>query len=279
MKQLYDKFSSDVSVKLTKAYSTSFSLGILCLDTEIRRHIYAIYGFVRLADEIVDSFHDYDKEVLLKRFEQETWTALDEKISLNPVLQSFQETVNQYKIDRDLIKQFLHSMEMDLKPKVYTNTTYREYIFGSAEVVGLMCLKVFVSGDDQAYHELKPYAIKLGSAFQKVNFLRDIKDDLGVLGRSYFPNIQNQDLDHASKTAIIDDIANEMNVALHGIQRLPASSGYGVYLAYKYYLALLNKLKKTSVSKILNERIRVNNFEKSLIFVESYLKFRFLRYR
>jgi phytoene/squalene synthetase len=234
---------------------------------------------VRLADEIVDSFHDYDKVVLLKRFEQETWTALDEGISLNPVLQSFQETVNHFNIDRDLIKQFLNSMEMDLKPKVYNIATYQEYIYGSAEVVGLMCLKVFVSGDDQAYHDLKPYAIKLGSAFQKVNFLRDIKDDLSVLGRTYFPNMQNRDLDHASKAAIIDDISDEMNVALHGIQRLPASSGYGVYLAYKYYLALLKKLKKTSISKILNERIRVNNFEKSLIFVESYLKFRFLRYK
>lgn len=279
MKQLYDRFSSDVSMTLTKAYSTSFSLGILCLDVQIRRHIYAIYGFVRLADEIVDSFHEYNKEILLHRFEQETWTALDERISLNPVLQSFQETVHLYNIDRDLIQQFLYSMKMDLRPKVYDQSTYQQYIYGSAEVVGLMCLKVFVSGDDLAFNELKPYAIKLGSAFQKVNFLRDIKDDYGVLGRTYFPNIQTQDLDHISKTAIIDEIAGEMDHALQGIQRLPSSSGYGVYLAYKYYLALLNKLKNTPVSKILNERIRVNNFEKSLIFVESYLKFRFLRYK
>ena len=277
MKHLYDIFSRNVSKSLTRSYSTSFSLGIRCIDPKIRNHIYAIYGFVRLADEIVDSFHGFDKEGLLNKFKDETWAALDDKISLNPVLQSFQETVNLYQIDRALISQFLHSMEMDLKAMTYDESAYKEYIYGSAEVVGLMCLKVFVSGDEQAYHDLKPFALKLGSAFQKVNFLRDFNADSQVLGRTYFPNVHDGMLNHVSKVEVEKEISKEMDDALIGIQRLPKTSGLGVYLAYCYYYALLNKIKKSSVSHILKERIRVNNFEKSIIFFNSYIKYRFLR--
>src|SRR5690554_3629979 len=189
MKRLFDELSYEVSKRTTKKYSTSFSLGILALKPSIRPAIYAIYGYVRLADEIVDSFHDYDKAKLLNRFKAETTLALDEGISLNPLLQSFQETVNRYKIDRTLIDQFLHSMEMDLQKADYNSDLYNEYIYGSAEVVGLMCLQVFTNGNKNEYEALKPYAKKLGSAFQKVNFLRDLKDDYQVLGRTYFPGI------------------------------------------------------------------------------------------
>lgn len=241
MKCLFDELSYSVSKIITEKYSTSFSLGILALKPSIRSAIYAIYGYVRLADEIVDSFHGYNKEKLLNRLKKETENALEEDISLNPILHSFQQTVSQYKIDRSLISQFLHSMEMDLRKIDYNSELYKEYIFGSAEVVGLMCLQVFTEGDKEKYEELKPYAMKLGSALQKVNFLRDLKDDYQILGRSYFPNIDIAVFDNCVKLQIEKEIEEEFNEALIGIRNLPSSSIFGVYLAYKYYLCLFQK--------------------------------------
>src|SRR5690554_2651144 len=215
MKHLFDELSYSVSKITTQKYSTSFSLGILALKPSIRSAIYAIYGYVRLADEIVDSFHEYDKEKLLNRLKQETDNALQEGISLNPILQSFQETVHQYAIDKSLIDQFLHSMEMDLQQVDYDSELYKEYIFGSAEVVGLMCLQVFVNGNKEKYEELKPYAMKLGSAFQKINFLRDLKDDYQILGRTYFPSIDMNVFDNAVKCEIETEIEEEFRSEEH----------------------------------------------------------------
>lgn len=274
MKQLFDELSYSVSKITTKKYSTSFSLGILALKPVIRPAIYAIYGYVRLADEIVDSFHGYDKEKLLKRFREQTDEALNEKISLNPILQSFQETVHKYAIDYALIEQFLHSMEMDLQQVDYNSDLYKEYIFGSAEVVGLMCLQVFTDGDKQKYEELKPYAMKLGSAFQKVNFLRDLKDDYQLLGRTYFPNIEMSVFDNSVKVKIEQEIAEEFAEALSGIKKLPNSSKFGVYLAYKYYLSLFRKIKSKSSNEILNERVRVPNSLKAYVAVKSYVRYK-----
>lgn len=274
MKKYFDELSYDVSRRVTKKYSTSFSLGILAISPSIRPAIYSIYGYVRLADEIVDSFHDYDKKGLLQRFVSETHTALDEKISLNPILQSFQETVHTYGIDRSLIDQFLKSMEMDLEKVQYNENLYNEYIFGSAEVVGLMCLQIFTNGNDQQYNSLKYYAQKLGSAFQKVNFLRDLKDDYQVLGRTYFPNILLNNFNSACKQQIEADIAAEFAEALKGIQLLPSSSRFGVYLAYKYYLVLFQKIKKTQPEKMLNQRIRVPNTSKFFVMMKSYIRYK-----
>lgn len=274
MKQLFDQLSYSVSKITTKKYSTSFSLGILALKPAIRPAIYAIYGYVRLADEIVDSFHGYDKEMLLKRFREQTDEALNEKISLNPILHSFQEIVHKYDIDFKLIKQFLHSMEMDLQQVDYNSDLYKEYIFGSAEVVGLMCLQVFTDGDKQKYEELKPYAMKLGSAFQKVNFLRDLKDDYQVLGRTYFPNIEMNVFDNAVKKQIEQEIDEEFSEALIGIKKLPSSSKFGVYLAYKYYLSLFRKIKSKSSNEILNQRVRVPNSSKAYVAFKSYVRYK-----
>lgn len=274
MKKLFDELSYEVSKSTTKKYSTSFSLGILALNASIRPAIYAIYGYVRLADEIVDSFHGYDNELLLERFKEQTDQALDEGISLNPILHSFQETVNKYKIDRKLINQFLKSMEMDLHPVDYNTERYKEYIFGSAEVVGLMCLQIFVNGDKVAYEALKPFAVKLGSAFQKVNFLRDLKDDYQILGRSYFPDIEMGVFDNSIKLSIEKDIENEFNEALIGIKMLPVSSRFGVYLAYRYYVSLFRKIKNTSAQGILNERIRIPNGQKVSLMMRSYVEYK-----
>lgn len=274
MKKLFDEVSYKVSKAVTEKYSTSFSLGILALKPAIRPAIYAIYGYVRLADEIVDSFHDYDKRKLLDRFKADTWLALEEGISLNPILQSFQETVNTYDIDRKLIEQFLHSMEMDLQQIDYNSDLYKEYILGSAEVVGLMCLHVFVEGDKIAFDNLKPYAMKLGSAFQKINFLRDIKDDYQLLGRSYFPNIDMEVFDNSIKSQIEKEIAEEFREALIGIKRLPASSKFGVYLAYKYYISLFKKIKNTSADKIMNQRVRIPNGQKLSLAMSSYVQYK-----
>lgn len=274
MKKLFDEVSYKVSKTITEKYSTSFSLGILALKPAIRPAIYAIYGYVRLADEIVDSFHDYDKEMLLKRFKADTWLALDEGISLNPILQSFQETVNKYDIDRKLIEQFLHSMEMDLQQIDYNSDLYKEYILGSAEVVGLMCLHVFVEGDKTAFESLKPFAMKLGSAFQKINFLRDIKDDYQILGRSYFPNIDMDVFDNNIKSQIEKEIETEFKEALIGIKRLPVSSKFGVYLAYKYYISLFKKIKNTPADKILNQRVRIHNGQKLSLAMSSYVQYK-----
>ena len=274
MKQLFDELSYSVSKITTQKYSTSFSLGIMALKPSIRMAIYAIYGYVRLADEIVDSFHGYDKEKLLKRFKIETENALSEGISLNPILQSFQETVSKYQIETKLIYQFLHSMEMDLQQIDYNSDLYKEYIFGSAEVVGLMCLQVFTEGNKEKYEELKPYAMKLGSAFQKINFLRDLKDDYHVLGRSYFPNIDMKIFTNDVKFQIEKEIEEEFKESLIGIKLLPNSSKFGVYLAYKYYWSLFLKIKRKSSKDILNKRVRVANSEKVFVAFKSYVRYK-----
>ena len=274
MKILYDQLSADVSKSTTKKYSTSFALGILALSPQIRPAIYAIYGYVRLADEIVDSFHDYDKSSLLKRFTDETWTAIEEGISLNPILNSFQETVNKYDIDHNLISQFLNSMAMDLEPMEYNSEKYKEYIVGSAEVVGLMCLQIFVDGDKNRYEELKPYAMKLGSAFQKINFLRDLKDDYHILGRTYFPDLDFSTFNNTVKKDIEADIEEEFRISLIGIKKLPNTSKFGVFLAFKYYISLFNKIKRLSAQRILNERIRINNSRKVSLMMSSYVQYK-----
>lgn len=274
MKQLFDELSYTVSKITTQKYSTSFSLGILALNPSIRSAIYAIYGYVRLADEIVDSFHDYDKEDLLKRLKVDTDNALSEGISINPILQSFQETVKKYNVDKELIYQFLHSMEMDLQKIDYNSDLYSEYIHGSAEVVGLMCLQVFTEGDKEKYEELKPYAMKLGSAFQKVNFLRDLKDDYQHLGRTYFPNLDMCVFDNGVKGQIEKEIDQEFGEALIGIKKLPGSSSFGVYLAYKYYLSLFHKIKRKSADEILHSRIRIHNAQKLVVALKSYLRYK-----
>ncbi|MGI8893080.1 MAG: phytoene/squalene synthase family protein, partial [Bacteroidia bacterium] len=225
-------------------------------------HIYAIYGFVRFANDIVDSFEDYSKKYLLKKFREDTFDAMEHKISLNPVLNSFQHTVHKYKISYDLITTFLDSMEMDLNKLEYNEEKYNLYILGSAEVVGLMCLHVFTEGNKKQFEELKPYAMKLGAAFQKVNFLRDLKDDYHVLGRTYFPNVDMRYFTKEVKNQIEADIANDFKVALIGINKLPTSSKIGVYLAYVYYLSLFRKIKKLPIQNIMHERIRINNGKK-----------------
>lgn len=274
MKKLFDELSYKVSKATTQQYSTSFSLGILALSPKIRNPIYAIYGYVRLADEIVDSFHGYDKQKLLSRFREETSEALEEKISLNPILQSFQETVHQYQIDHNLITQFLKSMELDLHKVDYNSELYKEYILGSAEVVGLMCLHVFVDGNKAEFEKLKPYAMVLGSAFQKVNFLRDMKDDYYTLGRTYFPNVDIRDFDQKVKCEIEQDIHNEFQIALEGIKMLPRTSRFGVYLAYRYYVSLFNKIRKTSACKIINQRIRISNRRKISLMMGCYVEYK-----
>lgn len=274
MKKLFDELSYRVSKETTKQYSTSFSLGILALSPKIRNPIYAVYGYVRLADEIVDSFHGYDKEKLLTKFREETYQALEDGISLNPILQSFQDTVNQFDIDKKLINQFLDSMQMDLQKVDYNSDLYKQYILGSAEVVGLMCLQIFVEGDIAEFERLKPFAMKLGSAFQKVNFLRDMKDDYQILGRSYFPDVDITLFDNKIKADIEKDIEKEFNEALIGIKKLPSSARFGVYLAYRYYISLFRKIKRTSAHKIINQRIRISNSKKISLMMSSYLQYK-----
>ncbi len=272
MKALFDKVSAQASKHTTKTYSTSFSLGIYCLNKKLHRAIYNIYGFVRFADEIVDTFHDYDKRTLFNEFKQDTYKAIERKISLNPILNSFQEVVNKYNIEPSLIDSFLKSMEMDLEQTNHNQTTYDEYILGSAEVVGLMCLRVFTDGNEQNYQLLKPSAMKLGAAFQKVNFLRDLKDDYEDLGRVYFPSVNMKQLTENDKRKIELEIEQDFNDALVGIKQLPATSKYGVYVAYVYYLSLLKKIKATPTTKIMLQRIRVNNFEKISLLFSSYFR-------
>ena len=274
MKDFYDIVSYDCSKLVTQRYSTSFSLGTRLLSNSIRVHIYNIYGFVRFADEIVDSFHEFNKVDLLNRFEEDLMHAISNKISLNPILNSFQFTVNEKKIDIELIKAFLKSMRMDLTKNNYkTKKEYNEYIYGSADVVGLMCLKVFVDGDNSKYEKLKPYAMSLGSAFQKVNFLRDLNADFKNLDRTYFPNLNLSNFDEESKINIINEIEKDFNHALKGIFMLPESSRLGVYTAYKYYRKLLIKLKKTPSVKIQSARIRVPNYQKMGVLAQSFVKF------
>tara|TARA_B100000287_G_C20534326_1_gene742115 strand:- start:95 stop:934 length:840 start_codon:yes stop_codon:yes gene_type:complete len=275
MKNFYDKVTENCSKIVTQSYSTSFSLATKMLDSSIRNHIYNIYGFVRFADEIVDTFHNYPKEELLNRFEEDLSFSLEKKISLNPILNSFQITVNKYDIERKLISAFLKSMRWDLNKNIYkTDKEYKEYIYGSADVVGLMCLKVFVKGNDALYIKLKPAAMSLGSAFQKVNFLRDLKKDYQELERTYFPNVDFNHFDEEAKSDIIEEIENDFELALQGIFDLPIESRFGVYTAYKYYYKLLNKLKNTPSINIQNARIRVPNYQKMTVFARSYLKYR-----
>ncbi|MFZ1806461.1 MAG: phytoene/squalene synthase family protein [Cyclobacteriaceae bacterium] len=271
-KELFDKNAIKCSRLTTKAYSTSFSLGILCLHKELRDPIYSIYGFVRFADEIVDTFHEYDKKDLLNGFKKETYKAMDERISLNPILQSFQLTVHQFNIDHILIEQFLHSMEMDLNEKNYDQESFEEYILGSAEVVGLMCLKVFCNGDSHTYDRLKPMAMRLGSAFQKINFLRDLNADYVGMGRSYFPGIDLDAFDDSSKEQIEKSIAEDFHEGYKGIQQLPRGSKLGVYVAYLYYLSLFKKIKNTPSEYVMKKRIRIRNRHKFSILFFSYLK-------
>ena len=275
MENLFDSVSHDCSRLVTNAYSTSFSMATKMLDSSIRNHIYNLYGFVRFADEIVDTFHKHDKEKLLNDFEIDLYKSLNDKISINPILNSFQYTVNLFNIDHDLIHAFMKSMRLDLSKQVYeTQEEYKEYIYGSADVVGLMCLKVFVKGDDKTYEELKTPAMALGSAFQKVNFLRDLKEDFQGLDRTYFPNVDFTKFDEHSKSLIIQEIEADFNIALEGIFKLPTEARFGVYTAYKYYTKLLSKLKKTPSLSIQKTRIRVPNHQKISVLARSYLKYR-----
>ena len=275
MKELFDQISEECSKNVTKSYSTSFSLATKMLSSSIRQDIYNIYGFVRFADEIVDSFHNYNKEELFKRFVNDLNHSLKEKISLNPILNSFQKTVHKYGIQKELIDAFLKSMKQDLKKKNYkTSKEYKDYIYGSADVVGLMCLKVFVSGNESEYNKLKPYAMSLGSAFQKVNFLRDLNDDYQKLDRIYFPGVEYSSFDENTKNQIMADIEKDFSEALKGIYMLPNNSKFGVYAAYKYYKRLLIKLKRSSYLKIKKQRIRVPNYQKVDVLARSYVRYR-----
>ena len=271
-KNLYDSVSLKCSKLTTRAYSTSFSLGIQCLKKELQGPIYSIYGFVRFADEIVDTFHNYDKATLLNRFREDTYRALEEGISLNPILNSYQQTANQYKFERALTDQFLKSMEMDLHLTSYDQKGIEDYILGSAEVVGLMCLRVFCEGDEAQYQKLKPSAMKLGSAFQKINFLRDLNADFNGMGRTYFPGIDLTNFDEASKAKIEADIAEDFHAAYIGIKQLPRTARFGVYVAYLYYLALFKKIKNTPSHIVLQNRIRVRNRHKLSILAYSFAK-------
>ncbi|MDB0043594.1 phytoene/squalene synthase family protein [Flavobacteriaceae bacterium] len=275
MKKLFDQVSESCSRIVTESYSTSFTLATKMLDSSIRQDIYNIYGFVRFADEIVDSFHDFNKEELLNLFELDLKKSIKDKISLNPILNSFQKTLNKYEIDYELVNSFLKSMKSDLNKKQYLSSEeFDEYVYGSADVVGLMCLKVFVKGDKKQYDNLKPYAMSLGSAFQKVNFLRDLKADHDGLNRSYFPNLDIDKFDEKSKTIILNEINKDFSHALNGIFLLPSSARFGVYTAYKYYLKLLNKLKNTNPLKIKSTRIRVPNYQKINVLARSYVRYR-----
>ncbi len=270
--ELYNSTALKCSKIITKDYSTSFSLGIQTLQKKLHFPIYGIYGYVRYADEIVDTFHDYDKKTLLDRFRRDTYLAIEEGISMNPVLHSFQMMVNEYKIERELIDSFLYSMEMDLYEQDYDSETYKKYIYGSAEVVGLMCLRVFCEGDSEQYDSLKDSAKSLGAAFQKVNFLRDMKSDFQERGRVYFPGVDFNKFDSEVKAQIEADIQKDFDHAYEGIVRLPKSARAGVYLAYVYYLKLFTKIKQSSTAAVLEERIRVPDFKKMTLLVSTLFK-------
>jgi 15-cis-phytoene synthase len=272
MKELFDMISKKSSKLTTITYSTSFSLGIRVFSKRFHDPIYAIYGFVRFADEIVDSFHGYDKEKLLDNFRRDTYAAIEDKISLNPILNNFQWSVNKYKIEKELIDTFLRSMEMDLHKDDYDREGYEEYILGSAEVVGLMCLRVFCEGDEEKYHTLKPSAMRLGAAFQKINFLRDLSHDYHGLGRSYFPGVDIKQFDDAAKTKIEQEIDADFKAGLEGIRKLPDGARFGVYLAYIYFYTLFKKIRGLSASRLMQERVRVPDPEKYLLLVSSFTK-------
>lgn len=272
MKHIFDEVSNECSKLTTIAYSTSFSLGIRVLEKKLHHPIYGIYGFVRFADEIVDTFHDYNKFQLFEDFKKDTYKAIENKISLNPILNSFQKVVNDYNIDLKLIDTFLESMEMDLQPQVYDTKKYNLYILGSAEVVGLMCLQVFVNGDKKSFEKLKPYAMSLGSAFQKINFLRDANADFEELGRTYFPNIDMHNFSELDKLKIENDIEKDFKKALVGIKMLKSGSRGGVYLAYVYYYNLFRKIQDLPSSRVLEERVRVANSNKFFLMCQSIVK-------
>lgn len=272
MKDLFSDVSFEASKITTQKYSTSFSLGIKFFRKEIRNPIYGIYGFVRFADEIVDTFSGYNQRELFYKFKQDTYDALEQRISLNPILNSFQEVVHQYHIDRETIDQFLYSMEIDLYRNRYDSLGYKQYITGSAEVVGLMCLRVFCNGNDTLYESLKEYAESLGSAYQKINFLRDLSHDYKQLGRVYFPNLDITTFDEEAKFKIIVDIENDFKHGFRGIMKLPKSARFGVYLSYIYFFSLLQKIRFQPSSTILKERVRIGNSWKVMLLLKSYLK-------
>lgn len=278
MIEMYHKTCFGISKLITNNYSTSFSLGIKLFKPELREPIYNIYGFVRIADEIVDTFLDFDKAELMKNFREETFKAIRTGISTNPILHSFQKTVREYRIDLDLVDDFLKSMEMDLTENYYDNVDYKKYIYGSAEVVGLMCLQVFTNGNNKEYANLKPHAQSLGSAFQKVNFLRDLQSDIEDRNRIYLPNISKIiQVNDFNKKIFEQEIDKEFSDALLGIKRLPKSARFGVYVAYIYYLSLFNKLRKTSIDGILKKRVRISNFTKIILLIKSFFQIRFLK--
>lgn len=275
MHKLYNTTCQECSQLITNRYSTSFSAGIKAFDPSIRAPIYAIYGFVRFADEIVDTFHDYPQATLFYKFKEDTWHAIEERISLNPVLNAFQEVVHTYGIEKDLIVAFLDSMEMDLTQQAYTPEGYEEYIYGSAEVVGLMCLHIFCNGDNALYNKLKKSASRLGAAFQKINFLRDLKSDFEERGRVYFPGVDFERFTAEDKAKIEHDILQDFKEGYIGIVQLPNTSRFGVYLAYVYYFSLFKKIKQTPSHMVQEKRIRVNNFEKMMLLVQSSVRMKF----
>lgn len=272
MVELFHTTSENCSRIVTERYSTSFSSAIRMLHKDLRAPVFNIYGFVRFADEIVDTFHEYDKSFLLEQFKKETYDAIERKISLNPILNSFQRTVNEYNIDHKLIDAFFHSMEMDLNKKAYDCEGYKEYIYGSAEVVGLMCLYVFCEGKKGMYDSLKNAARSLGAAFQKVNFLRDIKADFNGLSRVYFPGCDFNNFTEQQKNQIEEDIHNDFRLAYEGITRLPLKARFGVYVAYKYYLSLFKKIKQLEPARVLEERVRIPNYRKAMIIFRAGVK-------
>ncbi|MES2689283.1 MAG: phytoene/squalene synthase family protein [Bacteroidota bacterium] len=275
MKALFDDVAVKCSKLTTKAYSTSFSLGIYFLNKRLHNPVYSIYGLVRFADEIVDSFHGYERDYLLRKFKADTYEAIEKGISLNPILNSFQHVVNQYVIGHELIETFFNSMEMDLHDTHHSKTSYEKYILGSAEVVGLMCLHVFTEGDKQLYELLKPSAMKLGAAFQKVNFLRDLKADYETLGRTYFPSVNMNQFNTHTKQQIEAEIEADFKEALAGIKKLPVAAKGGVYLAYVYYRALFNKIKRLPAQHILSQRVRISNAEKFTLMLNSMVQYKF----
>ncbi len=277
MKTIYDELSIKISKQTTQKYSTSFSLGIKLLDSEIRNSIYGIYGFVRLADEIVDSFHGFPQKEMLEKLKLDVYHSIENKISTNPILHAFQLVVNSYKIPTELIEQFLISMEMDLDPLDYDKETYDRYILGSAEVVGLMCLIVFLQGDQEKYAQLKPFAMKLGSAFQKVNFLRDLKDDYSTLGRTYFPEIDIANFNNTVKSEIEKDIEIDFNLGFEGIKLLPIKTRLGVYIAFIFYKGLFKKIKKLDAEDLLQGRVRIPNAIKFGLIFKGYVQHSFNR--
>lgn len=272
MIHLFDEVAYECSQKVTNGYSTSFSSAVRMLAPSIRPAVHSVYGFVRFADEVVDTFHEKDKKLLLDKFEWDLYQSLEMGISLNPILHAFQKTIKEYNIDIELVDAFLKSMRMDLEKKEYkTQKEYQDYIYGSADVVGLMCLKIFVNGSNEEYEKLKPTAMKLGSAFQKVNFLRDLKNDSEILERSYFPGVDLKNLSPDVKMKIVSEIKADFDAAYEGIKQLPTSSKFGVYTAFRYYKQLLKKLQKTPSNKLMETRIRVSDYHKFGLLIQSYL--------